>query len=86
MRKNIIALAIAVVVCIPLQMGCGPRRVIVHSPGMMAPPANVRVWVNTKTGVYHYPGAANYGRTKNGAFMSERDAQAQGFRPARNNQ
>ena len=45
-----------------------------------------QVWVNTATGVYHYPGTRWYGNTKQGKFMSEADARSQGFRPAKNGQ
>jgi hypothetical protein len=45
-----------------------------------------QVWVNTATGIYHYPGTRWYGHTKQGKFMSEKDAIAQGFRAARNGQ
>ena len=45
-----------------------------------------QVWVNTATGVYHYPGTRWYGNTKQGKFMSEADVRAQGYRPARNGQ
>jgi hypothetical protein len=45
-----------------------------------------QVWVNTATGVYHYPGTRWYGNTKQGKFMSEADARTQGYRPARNGQ
>jgi hypothetical protein len=45
-----------------------------------------QVWVNTATGVYHYPGTRWYGNTKQGKFMSEADARAQGYRPAKNGQ
>jgi hypothetical protein len=45
-----------------------------------------QVWVNTATGVYHYPGTRWYGKTKQGKFMSEKDAIAQGYRAARNGQ
>jgi hypothetical protein len=45
-----------------------------------------RVWVNTATGVYHYPGTRWYGNTKPGKFMNEKDALAQGYRAARNGQ
>jgi len=44
------------------------------------------VWVNTATGIYHYPGTRWYGHTKQGKFMSEKDAIAQGYRPAKNGQ
>jgi hypothetical protein len=37
-----------------------------------------QVWVNTATGVYHYSGTRWYGHTKQGKFMTEKDAVAQG--------
>jgi hypothetical protein len=43
-------------------------------------------WVNTATGIYHYPGTRWYGNTKQGKFMSEADARAHGYRPAMNGQ
>jgi hypothetical protein len=45
-----------------------------------------QVWVNTATGIYHYPGTRWYGKTNEGEYMSEKDAIAQGFRAARNGQ
>jgi hypothetical protein len=45
-----------------------------------------QVWVNTATGIYRYPGTRWYGNTKQGKFMSEKDAIAQGYRAARNGQ
>jgi len=45
-----------------------------------------QVWVNTATGVYHYPGTRWYGNTKQGKFMSEADARSQGYRLAKNGQ
>jgi hypothetical protein len=45
-----------------------------------------QVWVNTATGIYHYPGTRWYGNTKQGKFMTEKDAIAQGYRAARNGQ
>ena len=41
-----------------------------------------RVWVNTNSGVYHCPGTRWYGRTKEGAFMTQREARQKGYRPA----
>jgi hypothetical protein len=48
--------------------------------------ASVQVWVNTNSGIYHYPGTRWYGRTKNGGFMNESQALAQGHRAALNGQ
>jgi hypothetical protein len=45
-----------------------------------------QVWVNTATGIYHYPGTRWYGKTNQAKFMSEKDAVAQGYRAARNGQ
>ena len=43
------------------------------------------VWANTKTHVYHFPGAPKFGHTKRGAFMCQADADRSGsFRAAKN--
>jgi hypothetical protein len=43
---------------------------------------NVKVWVNTNSGVYHCPGARWYGNTKSGTYMTQKEAQQKGNRPA----
>lgn len=42
------------------------------------------VWVNTRSSVYHYRGMRWYGRTKEGKYICEKDAQAEGDRVTRN--
>ena len=43
---------------------------------------DVKVWVNTSSGVYHCPGTRWYGNTKQGEFMMQKKAQEGGYRPA----
>lgn len=47
--------------------------------------ADVQVWVNTSSGVYHCPGGRYYGNTKRGTFLAESKAVARGYRAAYGN-
>jgi hypothetical protein len=48
-------------------------------------PDDIRVWVNTDSGVYHCPGAEWYGKTKHGKYMTQKQAKEKGYHPAGNN-
>jgi hypothetical protein len=43
---------------------------------------NVRVWVDLHTALYYCPGAELYGKTPEGKFTTQRDAQLDQFEPA----
>jgi len=42
------------------------------------------VWVNLSSKIYHFSGHKDYGNTKSGAYMCERDATNEGMRAAKN--
>jgi hypothetical protein len=55
----------------------------VASPTAAATPLNAGdVWVNTKSGKYWEPGSRYYGKTKQGEYLSEKEAVQNGYRPA----
>jgi uncharacterized membrane protein len=47
-------------------------------------PTDTVVWANLKSKIYHFAGHKDYGNTKEGAYMCEKDATAQGIRAAKN--
>ena len=49
-------------------------------------PSDVVVWLNTNSGIYHEKGMRWYGRTKYGAYVCRKEADACGDRDTRNGQ
>ena len=49
-------------------------------------PGDRKVWVNTRTHIYHLEGERWYGRTKQGQFECEKAAKAEGDRETENGQ
>jgi hypothetical protein len=83
MRGYLLSLLIALAL-----FGGGITSASVAPPVAVAPQsqssgnANVKVWVNTNSGVYHCPGTRWYGNTKQGEYMTQKQAQEKGYRPA----
>jgi hypothetical protein len=49
-------------------------------------PADVVVWLNFPTGLYHFKGQRWYGATKSGAYVCRQEADGAGDRATRNGQ
>jgi hypothetical protein len=49
-------------------------------------PSDTVVWLNTNSGIYHLKGERWYGRTKHGAYVCKKEADAFGYRETRNGQ
>jgi hypothetical protein len=47
---------------------------------------DVVVWLNLPTGIFHFKGERWYGRTKSGAYVCKKAAEAEGDRATRNGQ
>ena len=64
--------------------GAANTKQAATSAAQQAPPAGSgQVWVNLDSKVYHYEGTRWYGKTKNGKYMSEKDAIAAGYRASK---
>ena len=69
---------------IELEPGSGLPSVPVTAPQTSTEneKREVKVWVNTRSGVYYCPGSRWYGATQQGKYMSECAAKNAGYRPA----
>jgi predicted flap endonuclease-1-like 5' DNA nuclease len=68
----------------PSQPVPAPPAKAASSSSSQSVPGPGTVWVNLESGVYHYPNSRYYGKTKNGKYMSEADADKAGYHPAKN--
>ena len=95
MRKYLAALALLVVLLVGASFaalsaqnsnGNGNQNANTNANANSSPvdpgdPA-VKVWVNKTSHIYHCPGTRSYGTTKNGEYMTQKQAQDAGNRPA----
>lgn len=62
----------------------GALQFATETQAKMRCPMDTVVWVNLESKIYHFAGYHDYGNTKSGAYMCERDTVAAGFRAAKN--
>jgi len=60
----------------------GPAPLPTPIPQDSTQKKEIKVWVNTNSGIYHCPGTRWYGTTKQGKYMSECEALKAGYRAA----
>ena len=65
----------------PAQAGAGQFQAEAQAKAHC--PSDLVVWVNRPSKVYHFAGYKNYGTTKDGAYMCEKEATTQGFRASK---
>ena len=87
MRKNLALLGLLVVlifgtVCTPANSSPTTATDSAAVAGQNKGNPSVKVWVNTASSVYHCPGTRWYGATKAGVYMTQKEAQDKGNRPA----
>jgi hypothetical protein len=62
------------------------RHVHQKTPQNATRDTSITVWVNTNSGIYHYPGQRWYGNTAEGQYMTENAAVKAGYWATHNGQ
>ena len=78
-----LALLLVLAVCTVSALAQTPQHA---PPAGLSCPGDRPVWVNTRSGVYHYQGERYYGSTKEGKYECEAAARREGDRATRNGQ
>lgn len=100
MLRRFLAAALLAVALVPapsLAAGTAPKPAASAQSGQLAMfdseaaaqahcPKDEVVWLNTNSGIYHEKGMRWYGRTKHGAYVCRKEADAAGDRDTRNGQ
>lgn len=76
-------LVVALTICPAVSSAQSPPP---GSPAGLTCPGDRVVWVNIRSGIYHFQGERYFGHTKDGKFMCQRDADREGDRPTHNGQ
>ena len=81
-------IAARLIVLIGLSISSGAWAATAHraETADVSCPGDQKVWVNTRTGVYHLQGERWYGNTKQGEYLCKKAADAEGDRETRNGQ
>ena len=62
----------------------GANQFVAEAAAKAHCPTGLVVWANLDSKIFHFAGHADYGHTKEGAYMCEKDAMGQGMRAAKN--
>ncbi len=81
--KVLVRLLFTLLLWVPPSLAQTPQHA---APAGLSCPGDRPVWVNTRSGVYHYQGERYYGSTKEGKFECESQAKREGDRATRNGQ
>ena len=73
-------LLVLVLVLVPSVLAQQKQPAPSPSPSRGVP--TIKVWVDTEYGFYHCPNSKLYGKTKQGVYMTQKQAQDRGYRPA----
>lgn len=82
MRKILIGIVLSLAVLSYTPAPFIPLQLVMSQETEQAGDPAIKVWVNTPTKVYHCPESRWYGKTKKGEYMTQKEAQEKGYRPA----
>ncbi len=80
--KRVLLVLVLVLVPSALAQQKKPAPTPSPSPSPSRGVPTIKVWVDTEYGFYHCPSAKLYGKTKQGVYMTQKQAQDRGYRPA----
>lgn len=86
MNKFVKTLLVTLCLALALSASATPQRFQSEQAAQQHCPKDTVVWVNTKTGVYHFKGQRWYAATKSGAFECRTEANTEGDRATHNGQ